>query len=58
VIDVTKKVVDGYFNLSDATSFIQFILLILGVVIMVVRIQHSYANWKLDRQIKAENLKL
>jgi hypothetical protein len=24
---------------------------------MVVRIQHSYENWKLDRQIKAENLK-
>jgi hypothetical protein len=24
---------------------------------MVVRIQHSYENWKLDRQIKSENLK-
>lgn len=57
VIDVTKKVVDGYFNLSDATSFTQFILLLLGAIIMVVRIHHSYENWKLDRQIKAENLK-
>ena len=57
MIDLTKKVVDGYFNLSDATSITQFILLVLGVIIMIVRIQHSYSNWKLDRQIKAENLK-
>lgn len=56
-IDLSKKLVDGYFNLSDATSITQFILLLLGVVIMLVRIQHSYSNWKLDRKIKAENLK-
>jgi len=24
---------------------------------MVIKVQHSYSNWKLDRQIKAENLK-
>jgi hypothetical protein len=57
IIDITKKVVGGFFNVSDATSFTQLVLLVLGAVIMVVRIQHSYINWKLDRQIKAENLK-
>ncbi|NTW20541.1 MAG: hypothetical protein HGA42_13475 [Nostocales cyanobacterium W4_Combined_metabat2_030] len=56
-IDVTRKVVDGFFSISDASSFFQLVLLILGVVMMVVKVQHSYSNWKLDRQIKAENLK-
>jgi hypothetical protein len=57
LIDITKKVVDGFFNVSDATSFAQLVLLVLGVIMMAVKVQHSYSNWKLDRQIKAENLK-
>jgi len=57
LIDVIKKVVDGFFSISDATSFFQLLLLILGAIMMAIKVQHSYSNWKLDRQIKAENLK-
>jgi len=57
LIDVTKKVVGGFFGIADANSFFQLVILILGTVMTAIKIQHSYSNWKLDRQIKAENLK-
>jgi hypothetical protein len=56
-IDLTKKMVDGYFQMSDLSSVTQFIFVVLGIVALILKTHHSYENWKLDRQIKAENLK-
>lgn len=56
-IDLTKKMVDGYFQMSDLSSVTQFIFVVVGIVALILKTHHSYENWKLDRQIKAENLK-
>ncbi len=56
-IDLTKKLVDGYFQMSDLSSVTQFIFVVVGIVALILKTHHSYENWKLDRQIKAENLK-
>ncbi len=56
-IDLTKKMVDGYFQMSDLSSVTQFIFVVVGIVALILKTHHSYENWKLDRQIKSENLK-
>ena len=56
-IDLTKKMVDGYFQMSDLSSVTQFVFVVVGIVALILKTHHSYENWKLDRQIKAENLK-
>ena len=56
-IDLTKKMVDGYFKVSDLSSITQFVFVIVGIIALILKTHHSYENWKLDRKIKNENLK-
>lgn len=56
-IDFTQKLVDGYFKMSDISSLTQLIFVLVGIVALILKTHHSYENWKLDRKIKAENLK-
>lgn len=56
-IDFTKKVVDGYFKMSDISSLTQLVFVLVGIVALILKTHHSFENWKLDRKIKAENLK-